>query len=97
MVAYRSLLSLSKVERVNMSRVIRAGSRNPSGWRTNLMARLGLLVTGMWLTIAPFALEYRGEHGSVAATVNDSVVGAVVVGLALFTLLVPGQRPGGRR
>ena len=75
-----------------MSRVIRVGTRSPVGRRANLLARVGLLVVGVWLTIAPFALEYS----AVQATVNDTLTGLLVVVLALFSLLVPGPNPHGR-
>lgn len=76
-----------------MSRVIRAGARNPVGRRANLLARIGLLAAGVWLTIAPFALTYRAEETTVAATINDTLTGVVVVTLALFSILVPGRSP----
>lgn len=49
----------------------------------------GLLLFGVWLSIAPFALEYAGDPSR--ATVNDSVVGVAVVGLALIGLCRPGR------
>lgn len=75
-----------------MSRVIRTGTAAPVGGKANLWARVGLLVVGVWLTMAPFALEYRAEEADAVATVNDTVTGVLVVALALFSLLVPGPR-----
>lgn len=80
-----------------MSRVIRAGTRTARGRRLNFWARMCLLVVGVWLTVAPFALEYRVEESSVKATVNDTLTGVFVVALALFSLLVPGPDPRGGR
>lgn len=79
-----------------MSRVIRSGTRVSAGRRANHLARVGLLVAGVWLTVAPYALGYATEGMSFAATVNDTVMGVAVVGLALFSLLVPGPSPHGR-
>lgn len=50
--------------------------------RTRVLA--GLFVFGVWLSIAPFALDM-----SFRATVNDSVVGVAVVALALIGLCRP--------
>lgn len=79
-----------------MSRVIRSGVRAPVGGRANLWARVGLLVVGVWLTLAPFALGYGAEGADAAATLNDTLAGVLVVALALFSLLVPGSSPYGR-
>lgn len=46
----------------------------------------GLLVLGVWLSIAPFALEYQADGVPLRATLNDCAVGVAVVGLALVGL-----------
>jgi SPW repeat len=79
-----------------MSRVIRSGARVSVGRRANHWVRVGLLVAGIWLTVAPYALGYAAKGTPLAATVNDTVIGVAVVGLALFSLLVPGPSPHGR-
>jgi SPW repeat-containing protein len=52
-------------------------------------ALAGLLSLGVWLSVAPFALDYSG--GPSRAIVNDTVVGVAVVGLALVGLCRPGR------
>ena len=47
---------------------------------------VGVLVFGVWLSIAPYALEYGTAGVPLRATVNDSVIGVAVVGLALIGL-----------
>lgn len=56
---------------------------------------MALLGVGVWLTVAPFALGYRSAEAEtdMAATVNDTLTGVLVVTLALFCLLIPGPRP----
>jgi len=49
-------------------------------------ALVGLLVLGIWLSIAPFTLGYREAGVPLRATVNDSAVGVAIVGLALIGL-----------
>ena len=45
-------------------------------------------VLGLWLVIAPFALSYSGVSG---ATVNDIIVGIVVIILGVWAAVVPGR------
>lgn len=52
---------------------------------------VGLLVVGVWLSIAPFALGYQSVGVPLRATVNDSVVGVAVVALALVGLCRPAR------
>ncbi|MGH3756869.1 SPW repeat domain-containing protein [Actinophytocola sp.] len=73
-----------------MSRVVRARTRVRIDRRVNRWARVGLLAVGVWLTVAPFALEY-GNEASVAPTINDMLTGVLVVTLALFSLLIPAR------
>lgn len=62
----------------------------------HLWVRVGLLVLGVWLTIAPFALAYRPAGAPARATVNDVLCGVLVVALALFSLLAQGSPVRGR-
>ncbi len=49
----------------------------------------------MWLTIAPFALDYQSAGAPLRATVNDAIAGLVVVVLALLSLVGGARlRPG---
>lgn len=45
-------------------------------------------VLGLWLVVAPFALSYSGVSG---ATVNDIIVGIVVIILGVWAAVVPGR------
>ena len=45
------------------------------------------VLLGMWLIIAPFILGYNDGSDAAAATVNDIVVGLIVVVLAAVSLL----------
>ena len=69
----------------------RSSRRRRVGW-ADIGVRLGLLGFGVWLTIAPFALDYQGAGAPLRAMVNDAVAGLFVVALALLTL-VGGSRP----
>jgi hypothetical protein len=63
------------------------GRIRASGGRTvRTWVLAGLLSFGVWLSIAPYALEYGTAGVPLRATVNDSVVGVAVVGLALIGL-----------
>jgi hypothetical protein len=64
----------------------RGRMRAPGGGTVRKWVLAGLLLFGVWLSIAPFALEYRTAGSPLRATVNDSVVGVAVVGLALIGL-----------
>lgn len=72
------------------SREVSGRTRAPGVVAWNWML-VGLLLVGVWLSIAPFALEYRAVGIPLRATVNDSVVGAVVVVFALIGLSRPGR------
>ena len=69
-----------------MLREARDRVRAPSGRTVRSWVLAGLLLFGVWLSIAPYVLEYRTEGFPLRATVNDSVVGVAVVGLALIGL-----------
>ncbi|RKX85715.1 MAG: hypothetical protein DRP57_03120 [Spirochaetes bacterium] len=45
-------------------------------------------VLGLWLVVAPFALSYSKVSG---ATVNDIIVGIVVIILGVWAAVVPGR------
>ncbi len=45
-------------------------------------------ILGLWLVIAPFALSYSKTSG---ATVNDIIVGIVVIILGVWAAVVPGR------
>jgi hypothetical protein len=62
-------------------------SRRRRVGRVDIGARLGLLSFGVWLTIAPFALDYQGAGAPPHAAVNDTVAGLAVVTLALLSLV----------
>jgi hypothetical protein len=72
-----------------MSGVNGVGERARVGRRSSWWVRVGLLPVGVWLTVAPFVLDYRGADASVAAAVNDTLVGVLVFTLALASLLIP--------
>ncbi|EID53423.1 SPW repeat domain-containing protein [Saccharomonospora xinjiangensis] len=61
--------------------------RQWAGWATMLV--------GIWLIVAPFAMNYHGAEEGVAV-VNDVVAGAVVVAMSIASLIL-GARWGGRR
>ena len=56
-----------------------------------------LLLLGIWLSIAPFALEYRSAGVPLRASVNDAVVGVAIVALALIGLGGQGRRAMSRK
>ena len=45
-------------------------------------------VLGLWLVVAPFALSYSKVSG---ATVNDIIVGIIVIILGVWAAVVPGR------
>lgn len=67
-------------------REARGRTRAPSGRNVRTWVLAGLLLLGVWSSIAPHVLEYRTAGVPLSATVNDSVVGVAVVGLALVGL-----------
>jgi hypothetical protein len=58
----------------------------PAGRTVRTWVLVGLLLFGVWLSIAPYVLEYRASGVPLSATVNDTVVGVAVVALALVGL-----------
>jgi hypothetical protein len=69
-----------------VSRETRGGIRAPGGRIVRTWVLAGVLLFGVWLAIAPYVLEYRISGVPPRATVNDSVVGVAVFGLALIGL-----------
>lgn len=67
-------------------REARDRTRASSGRTVRTWVLAGLLLFGVWLSIAPYVLEYRNSGVPLSAVVNDSVVGVAVVGLALLGL-----------
>jgi hypothetical protein len=53
------------------------------------------VLLGMWLIIAPFILGYNEGADAAAATVNDIIVGVLVVLLATVSLLSGRSAEGG--
>ncbi|MFC4852694.1 hypothetical protein [Actinophytocola glycyrrhizae] len=73
------------------TREARSRVRAPRAGSVRTWVLAGLLSFGVWLSIAPFALEYQAGDVPLRATVNDSVVGVAVVGLALVGLGRPDR------
>ncbi|MGW4529128.1 SPW repeat domain-containing protein [Amycolatopsis sp. NPDC004378] len=48
-----------------------------------------VLLAGVWLIIAPFALDYSRTFAGIGGYWNDVVTGVVVATAALFCVLVP--------
>lgn len=73
------------------SRKDRSRIRTPGTGTVRTWVLAGVLLFGVWLSIAPFALEYDPAGLPLRATVNDAVVGIAVIGLALVGLFLPDR------
>lgn len=69
-----------------LMRTVRAG-RRPLGSRPgHQRVGVALLLLGVWLSVAPFVLEYRASGIPLRAAVNDAMVGVAVFALALISI-----------
>src|SRR5579872_2025305 len=59
--------------------------------RVSLAASLAVVLTGLWVLAAPFALGYERES---AAVVNDVIVGGIVIVLGMVGISAKSKRVG---